>query len=432
MLAGAAPSYACAAVVAHGSRGEPQIVRARDEQSAPALRCEQIKLQVALITPLIHVKGYAASETKAAAERARVLIEQVEALGELPDDPLLLFSVLYSVWAANYVAFNGSVMRELAAQFLTLAEKQGATVPRMMGHRLTGSSLLLTGQIAEGRAHYDQAIELYEPAEHRPLATRFGQDVRVAILSYRSLALWLLGYPEAALADAAHALRDAREIGHAVTLMYALFHASFAHIWCGNCATANAIVDELVTLADERGALFWKIQGMRTQGQLLAVAREAADAVHTITSALTAWHSTGSTAFVPLYLSYLASAYAELDQFDDAWRWIREATTAIETTNERWWEAEINRVAGEIALHSPEPDAAKAQAYFERALAVARQQQAKSWELRAAMSMARHWRDQGKRDEARDLLAPVYGWFTEGFDTLDLQEAKALLGEPAS
>jgi predicted ATPase len=171
---------------------------------------------------------------------------------------------------------------------------------------------------------------------------------------------------------------------------------------------------------------------MRTQGQLLAVAREAADAVHTITSALTAWHSTGSTAFVPLYLSYLASAYAELDQFDDAWRWIREATTAIETTNERWWEAEINRVAGEIALHSPEPDAAKAQAYFERALAVARQQQAKSWELRAAMSMARHWRDQGKRDEARDLLAPVYGWFTEGFDTLDLQEAKALLGEPAS
>jgi predicted ATPase len=398
----------------------------------PALRCEQIKLQVALITPLIHVKGYAASETKAAAERARVLIEQVEALGELPDDPLLLFSVLYSVWAANYVAFNGSVMRELAAQFLTLAEKQGATVPRMMGHRLTGSSLLLTGQIAEGRAHYDQAIELYEPAEHRPLATRFGQDVRVAILSYRSLALWLLGYPEAALADAAHALRDAREIGHAVTLMYALFHASFAHIWCGNCATANAIVDELVTLADERGALFWKIQGMRTQGQLLAVAREAADAVHTITSALTAWHSTGSTAFVPLYLSYLASAYAELDQFDDAWRWIREATTAIETTNERWWEAEINRVAGEIALHSPEPDAAKAQAYFERALAVARQQQAKSWELRAAMSMARHWRDQGKRDEARDLLAPVYGWFTEGFDTLDLQEAKALLGEPAS
>ena len=135
---------------------------------------------------------------------------------------------------------------------------------------------------------------------------------------------------------------------------------------------------------------------------------------------------------MPLHLSYLAKAYAELGQFDDAWRCIGEAMTAMETTKEKWFEADINRMAGEIALKSPEPDAAKAEAYFERALAVAREQQAKSWELRAAMSMARLWRDQGKRDEARDLLAPVYGWFTEGFDTLDLKEAKALLDELAS
>ena len=135
---------------------------------------------------------------------------------------------------------------------------------------------------------------------------------------------------------------------------------------------------------------------------------------------------------MPLVLSHLASAHAELGQFDDAWRCIGEAMTVMETTKERRWEAEVNRVAGEIALKSPEPDAAKAEAYFERALSVARQQQAKSWELRAAMSMARLWRDQGKRDEARELLAPVYGWFTEGFDTLDLKEAKALLDELAA
>ena len=205
-----------------------QLTRALDQiatlPATPALRREQIKLQVALITPLIHVKGYAAPETKAAAERARLLIEQAEALGEPPEDPLLLFSVLYGFWVANYVAFNGDVMRELAAQFLALAEKQGATVPLMIGHRLMGISLLCTGDIAEGRAHFDQAIALYDPAEHRPLATRFGQDVRVAILSYRSLALWLLGYPEAALADADHALKDAREIGQAATLMFALCH----------------------------------------------------------------------------------------------------------------------------------------------------------------------------------------------------------------
>ena len=120
-------------------------------------------------------------------------------------------------------------------------------------------------------------------------------------------------------------------------------------------------------------------------------------------------------------------AYAELDQPDDARRCIDDAIEKVERSQEKWCEAEVHRIAGEIALKSPQPDATKAEKYFERALEVARQQQAKSWELRAAMSMARLWRDQGKREEARELLAPVYGWFTEGFDTLDLKEAKALL-----
>jgi predicted ATPase len=133
--------------------------------------------------------------------------------------------------------------------------------------------------------------------------------------------------------------------------------------------------------------------------------------------------------WLPLYLSFLAGAHAELGQFDDGWRCIGEAMTAVEKTKETWCEAEVNRIAGEIALVSPKRDATKAEAYFERALAVARQQQAKSFELRAAMSLARLWRDQGKPQQARELLAPVYGWFTEGFDTLDLKEAKALLDE---
>ena len=135
---------------------------------------------------------------------------------------------------------------------------------------------------------------------------------------------------------------------------------------------------------------------------------------------------------MPFRLSHLTRAYAELGQFDEGSRCISEAIVAVQTTNESWYEADIHRIAGEIALKSPKPDAVKAEAYFERALSVARQQQAKSWELRAAMSMARLWRDQGKRDAACDLLAPVYGWFTEGFDTLDLKEAKALLDALAS
>jgi tetratricopeptide (TPR) repeat protein len=137
----------------------------------------------------------------------------------------------------------------------------------------------------------------------------------------------------------------------------------------------------------------------------------------------------GSKTFFPVWLSLLARAYGELGQFDQAWSHIGEAITMVETTKETWYEADVHRIAGEIALMSPEPDAAKAEACFERAFAIARAQQAKSFELRAAMSMARLWRDQAKRDEARELLAPVYGWFTEGFDTLDLKQAKALLDE---
>ena len=135
--------------------------------------------------------------------------------------------------------------------------------------------------------------------------------------------------------------------------------------------------------------------------------------------------------FFPFFLLHLTKAYAELGQLDETWRCLGKATSLVESTKERWCEAEVHRQAGEIALISPERDTAKAEAYFERALAVARTQQAKSWELRAAMSMARLWRDQGKRDEARELLAPVYGWFTEGFETLDLKEAKTLLDELA-
>ena len=401
--------------------------------TTPALRREQIRLQVDLITPVMHLKGYAAPETKAAAERARLLIEQAEALGEPLEDPLLLFSVLYGLCIANAVAFNGAVLRELAEQLLALAEKQAMVVPRMVGHRLMGMSPLLTGEVAAGRAHFDRALALYDPTEHRPLATRFGQDVGVAILSFRSLALWLLGYPDAALADANHALKDAREIGQAATLMYALNNtAIFAHIHCGNYKAAKAELEELVVLANEKGAPYWKALATINKGLLLALDGNESDAIKTITSGMAAYQSTGATLYRPQHLSYLASAYAKVGQFEEAWRCISEAMTAVETTKENWYEAEANRVAGEVALKLPEPDAAKAEAYFQRALRLARQQQAKSWELRAAMSLARLWRDQGKVQQARELLAPVYGWFTEGFDTLDLKDAKALLEELAA
>jgi tetratricopeptide (TPR) repeat protein len=289
-----------------------------------------------------------------------------------------------------------------------------------------------TGEIAEGRVHYDQAFALYDPVEHLRLATRFGQDAGVSILSNRSWALWLLGWPEAALADVEDALKNARVSGYVATLAYAFWFTSFTLICCGKYSTANMLVDELLLLADERDVLLWKAFGKAMQGCLFALTGKSSDAVRTITLGITALRSTGATTYVPLCLSNLTRAYADLGQFDEASRCVDEATTMIEATGERWLEAEANRIAGEIALKSPTPDTAKAQAYFDRALIVARQQQAKSWELRAAMSLARLWRDQGKRQQARELLGPVYGWFTEGFDTLDLKEAKALLEELAA
>jgi hypothetical protein len=305
-----------------------QLTRALDQIATipltPTLRREQIKLQAALITPLIHVKGYAAPETKIAAERARLLIEQAEKYGEPLEDPLLLFLVLYGFWSASFVAFNGDSMRELAAQFLALARRQGAVVPLMIGHRLMGTSLLCTGDIAEGRAHYDQALALYEPVEHRPLATRFGQDVEVAALSYRSLALWVLGYPEAALSDANHAINHARELGQAATLMYALIVTSLILILRGNYATAKTQCEEVVALADEKESPFWKALGMLLQGCLFALTGKVADGVQIINSGVAAMQSTGMTLWLPLGLSYLAKARAGLGQFDAAWHSIGE------------------------------------------------------------------------------------------------------------
>jgi predicted ATPase len=242
----------------------------------------------------------------------------------------------------------------------------------------------------------------------------------------------MLGYPDMALRDAERALKEARGIGHAATLLYALSHTSWTHIDRGDYGAATAQSDETVAVADEKGTLLWKAFGRLNKGCVLALTGNASNAIGMITSGIAEWRSTGATLWLPLYLASLAEAYAALGHPDEAWRCIGEAMTAIETTNETWFEAEANRIAGEIALLSAEPDVTKAEASFERALSVARQQQAKSWELRASMSLARLWRDQGKVQQARELLAPVYGWFTEGFDTRDLKEAKALLEELAA
>jgi predicted ATPase len=397
--------------------------------STPDLRREQIILQIALLNTLMHVKGYGAPETKDTVAQVRELIEQAERLGESPDDLSLLLSALFGQWIVNFISFNGDVARELAVRLLAFGEKEGTAVPLMVGHRTMASTLAFMGDLVEARAHYNEALALYRPAEHRRLMTRFGQDLRVTCLAFRSMDLWLLGYPEAALKDADCALMEARQIEHAATLMFTLNFPILINTYCGNYDAANERIKELVVLAEEKGAPFRKAEGVLRRGYVLTLTGKATKAVEMVTSGIDLWRSAGSTIFTPEHQFMLAIAYADSGQFDQAWRCIGEAMTAMQATKERWCEAEAHRVAGEIAFKSPQPDVAKAQAYFEHSLTVARAQQARSWELRAAMSLARLLTDQGKRQTAHDLLAPIYDWFTEGFDTSDLLKAKALLDE---
>jgi class 3 adenylate cyclase/predicted ATPase len=391
------------------------------------LRREQVRLQVALITPLIHVKGYAARETKEAVDQAMLLVKRAEVLGEPLEDPLLPFVVLYGQWAANLVAFNADKLLELTEQFSSLAGNNRTNV--MVGNRARGVSLIHAGEIASGLEYLDRALEIYDPIEHRSLAARFGQDVRTTILAFRALTLWLLGFPEAAMSDARRTLSHAREFGQVPTLTHALVITSFTFILCGNSTEAMANLNEATVLADETGAVFWKAIGMANQGCALALTGQMPSAITMISSGLDAFRSTGSTLYTPWYLTSLAAAYAELGQFDDASHCIDEAVLTVQTTKEKWCEAEIHRIAGEIALRLAKPDVAKAGTAFARALTIARSQRAKSWELRAATSLARVLRDHGERDNGRELLEPVYGSFTERFATRDLREANALLDE---
>ena len=399
--------------------------------ATPALRREQVKLQVGLANSLYHSKGIAAAETTSAFNQARVMIEEAERLGEHIEDPLLLYSVLYGFFIPKFMNFDGDAASALARQFLALAEQQNAAAPIMIGHRLLGNTLLVIGDPAEALSHLDRAWALYDPAAHRLLTTRFGHDVGVATLTFRPLALWMLGYPKTALGETERAITAARQTDHMPTLLFALACTSLTRICCRDAAVAATNLDECIALALEKVPFFKMFAGAQ-RGCVLAQTGKAADAIQAINAEIAGLRAMGATTWRTAYLSHLALAYAALGKLDDAGRCIGEAMTAVETTKEGWYQAEINRIAGEIALNSPDPDAARAEAYFERALALARQQQARSWELRAAMSLALLWRNQSKVQEARELLAPVYGWFTEGFDTRDLKEAKALLDELAA
>ena len=399
--------------------------------ATPALRRQQIKLQVALATTLFHVKGYTSPDTIGAFECADAMIERAESLGERPegDDVLLRFSVMYGQWTGNYTAGNFARAAEIAKQFLTVAEKQARSAPLLMAHRVMGATLAISGEFSAARLHLDRAVALYVPEEHRSLATRFGQDIGVAALCYRSVVLCHLGYLESALSDSDEALRSAQEIGRAGTLLYSALFAAHLQMLCSRFAEAEACVEELFALSEKHGLPFWGHMSSVLRGMVFAATDRADQAVKLIGSGLSGYGAAGASYLVPYSLTWLARAQAACGRVAEAQNAISEALDVVSKTNERWDEAEIYRTAGEFAVSLLHADPKVAKSHFRESLTIARRQDAKSNELRAAICLARLWRDQGRQDEARELLAPIFGWFTEGLDMPHLIEAHALLHE---
>jgi predicted ATPase len=277
------------------------------------------------------------------------------------------------------------------------------------------------------RTHLEDGIALYTPEQRRALVFRMGQDPGVASRTYAAVTLWLLGYPAQALAHIHDALTLAHELSHPFSLAWARYWAAFVSQFRHDVAAVLEQAESTVALATEQGFPLWVAGGTSLRGWALALQGQGEAGMAQLRQGSAAWRATGAAVHVPYLYTLLAEVYDHLGHPADGLQVLVEADTLMEQQEERWWEAEVCRLRGVLLLRQPGMQKAEAEAWLQRALDVARRQEAKSLELRAAMSLSRLWQQQSKRAEAYDLLALIYGWFTEGFDTADLQEARALL-----
>jgi predicted ATPase len=289
--------------------------------------------------------------------------------------------------------------------------------------------LLFMGAFASARPHLEQCLALYDPQPHRSLALQYAQDPGMAGGCHLAWTLWMLGYPDQALEKNREAVALARNLSHPHSLAYALGNAIRVHQFRGEGPVVQELHEELMSLATEHRFAFHLAAGTVQQGWMCVAQGRVEEGIATMRQGLAAVRNPG--AHVPYHLARLAQAYGMVGQTDQGLATLDEALDLVHQTEERWWEAELHRLRGELLQGGRRRAAAEGtpQACFQHALEIARCQEAKSLELRAAISLSRWWQQQGKRTEAYELLAPIYGWFTEGFDTADLQEAKALLNE---
>jgi predicted ATPase len=379
-------------------------------------------LQLALGGALIAAKGHAAEETGKAYARARRLCEL------LNDRPNLL-KTLWGQFVHYHVRGETDRSHRIAEELLDLAGRQNDAAILVAGHRAVGDSCLHRGQLALARLHLERGLALYDPSQQRSLTALFAENARVAMLSFLSLTYSLLGFPDQALVQSREAVSEARGSSHPISLAFALSVACRLHFVLDDAGMVAQLAEELVALTSEQRFAFFLAMGTAYRGWTLAEAGDAEAGVDLLRRGIEGFQASGAAWTLPFYLAQLAAAEAKRARFETGLGQLSDALVLTQKLGVRWFEAELYRRRGELML-TARPDAeAEAETEFRHSIAIARQQEAKLWEVRSAVTLARLWRRQGKGDEARDLLAPVYDWFDEGFDVRDLKDSKALLEE---
>jgi predicted ATPase len=385
-----------------------------------------INVRVDLGPTLISMKGFGATEVEENYTRARVLCEQ---FGETPQ----LFPVLWGLARMHDVRGELKVGRELGGQLLTLAQRVQDPALLLEAHHELWANLSALGELTAARTHTEQGFALYDPQQHKHHAFLYGgHDPGVCSGYHAAEVLWLLGYPDQALRRSRESLALARGLSHPSTMANVLFFAAWFHQHRGEWQTVEARVEEGLRLVTEQGFSRWLAQAAFLQGWLLVErGQKEAGVAQMVEALVTERAGIGVARWTALFVASLAEAYGKTGQISEGLRVVSEELANADVTECCCYEAELHRIKGELLFKEAAADEGEAEAYFRNALKIARSQSAKSLELRAVMSMSRLWQRQGKKAEARDSLAEIYGWFTEGFDTADLKQAKLLLDELA-
>jgi class 3 adenylate cyclase/predicted ATPase len=387
-------------------------------QSAERLQTE-LTFQLTLGTVLMATQGYAAPEAEQAYRRAQILCDEVKNVPQR-------IATLVGLWGVANTRAEHEIARELATQCLALTESLPASAPLLRSHLALGMSLFYLGELALAQHHLEQSVALYDHEQRRQHVDIL-QNPRVSGLANMAFTLWLQGYPEAALARTDDALAMARELEHPFSLAFALVYATALHQHRRDPKRVAELAEELSTLAVGQGFAFFAGPARIYRGWARAEAGETDASVAEIRQGLEAFQATQAKLHLPHMQMLLVEGYRRAKQIDAGLAVLQDCRRHTEQTHERWSEAELDRLEGDLLLRQTAPDEGEAEARFHRAIAIAQHQGAKMLELRAAVSLCRLWHRQGKKDEGRQLLSPLYKWFTEGHDTVDLRAAKALL-----